>query len=143
MTRIGRINTDFIYLRKSVKSASSAFYKKNKTMTTSEIKFNVTLDDNKLPEAITWKASDAGMDKEESCKAIMLAVWDTKTESTLKIDLWTKEMKVDEMKKFFHQTLLSMSETLKRSISEDKMAADMKDFCEHFAEKLKILQKKP
>lgn len=112
-------------------------------MTTSEIKFNVTLDNNKLPESITWKASDAGMDKEESCKAIMLAVWDTKTESTLKIDLWTKEMKVDEMKKFFHQTLLSMSETLKRSISEDKMAADLKDFCEHFAEKLELLQKKP
>ena len=52
-------------------------------------------------------------------------------------------MQVDEMKKFFHQTLLSMSDALKRSISEDKMAADLKDFCEHFAEKLEILQKKP
>ena len=112
-------------------------------MKTSEIKFNVTLDENKLPENITWKASDAGMEKDENCKAIMLAVWDPKTESTLKIDLWTKDMQVDEMKKFFHQTLLSMSDTLKRSISEDKMAADMKDFCDHFAEKLEILQKKP
>ncbi|MGE0636245.1 MAG: gliding motility protein GldC [Bacteroidia bacterium] len=112
-------------------------------MTTSEIKFNVTLDENKLPETITWKASDAGMENDESCKAIMLAVWDPKTESTLKVDLWTKDMQVDEMKKFFHQTLLSMSDTLKRSISEDKMAADMKDFCDHFAEKLEILQKKP
>ncbi len=112
-------------------------------MKTSEIKFNITLDENKLPEAISWNASDSGMDKEESCKAIMLAVWDPKTESTLKVDLWTKDMQVDEMKKFFHQTLLSMSDTLKRSISEDKMAADLKDFCEHFAEKLEILQKKP
>jgi len=112
-------------------------------MTTSEIKFNVTLDENKIPEYISWKASESGMPTEESCKAIMLAVWDPKTESTLKIDLWTKEMQVDEMKKFFHQTLLSMSDTLKRAISEDKMAADMKDFCDHFAEKLEILQKKP
>ena len=111
-------------------------------MKTSEIKFNVTLDENKLPENITWKASDAGMEKDENCKAIMLAVWDPKTESTLKIDLWTKDMQIDEMKKFFHQTLLSMSDTLKRSISDDKMAADMKDFCDHFAEKLGILQKK-
>lgn len=112
-------------------------------MTKNEIKFNVTLDNNKIPETITWKATDSEADKEESCKAIMLAVWDPKTESTLKIDLWTKEMKVDEMKKFFHQTLLSMTDTLKRSISEDKMAADMKDFCDHFAEKMEILQKKP
>lgn len=112
-------------------------------MKTSEIKFNITLDENKLPETITWNATDAGMEKDENCKAIMLAVWDPKTESTLKIDLWTKDMQVDEMKKFFHQTLLSMSDTLKRSISEDKMAADMKDFCDHFAEKLEILQKKP
>jgi len=111
-------------------------------MKKSEIKFNITLDENKLPETITWKASDTGMEKEESCKAIMVAVWDPKTESTLKIDLWTKDMMVDEMKKFFHQTLLSMSDTLKRSISEDNMAADLKDFCEHFAEKLEILQKK-
>ncbi len=110
-------------------------------MKTSEIKFNVTLDENKLPESITWKASDTGMNKEEECKAIMLAVWDPKTESTLKIDLWTKDMQVDEMKKFFHQTLLSMSDTLKRSISEDKMAADMRDFCQHFAEKLNIMAK--
>jgi gliding motility-associated protein GldC len=116
---------------------------KKPIMKTSEIKFNITLDENKLPETITWKASDTGMDKEENCKAIMLAVWDPKTESTLKIDLWTKDMQVDEMKKFFHQTLLSMTDTLKRSISEDKMAADLKDFCEHFAEKLEILQKKP
>jgi len=111
-------------------------------MKKSEIKFNITLDENKLPETINWKASDAGMEKEKSCKAIMIAVWDPETESTLKIDLWTKDMMVDEMKKFFHQTLLSMSDTLKRSISEDKMAADLKDFCEHFAEKLEILKKK-
>ncbi len=112
-------------------------------MTTSEIKFNITLDDNKLPEKITWVAEDSDMEREVSCKAIMISVWDPATESTLKIDLWTKDMQVDEMKKFFHQTLLSMSDTLKRSISEDKMAADLKDFCEHFAEKLEILQKKP
>lgn len=109
-------------------------------MKKSEIKLTVTLDENKLPENITWYASDAGMDNEELCKAIMLSVWDPKTESTLKIDLWTKDMPAHDMKKFFHQTLLSMSDTLQRSVSEDKMAADMRDFCRHFAEKLKIIQ---
>jgi hypothetical protein len=29
----------------------------------------------------------------------------------MRIDLWTKEMPVDEMKIFFHQTLVAMSDT--------------------------------
>ena len=37
----------------------------------------------------------------------MLSVWDAvKTQETLRIDLWTKDMPVDEMKLFFHQTLV-------------------------------------
>ena len=63
-------------------------------------------------------------------------IWDEKAKETLLIDLWTKEMRVDEMKNFFHQTLVSMADTLERATSEDKMAADMRDFCQHFAEKL-------
>jgi gliding motility-associated protein GldC len=50
-------------------------------------------------------------------------------------------MMVDEMKIFFHQTLLSMAETLKRATGEEKMAEDMKDFCAHFAEKMNLLKK--
>ena len=65
-----------------------------------------------------------------------MSIWDEKTKETLRIDLWTKDMRVDEMKHFFHQTLVSMADTLERATSEDKMAADMRDFCHHFAEKL-------
>jgi hypothetical protein len=32
----------------------------------------------------------------------------------MRIDLWTKEMPVDEMKIFFHQTLVAMSDTFHR-----------------------------
>ena len=45
-------------------------------------------------------------------------------------------MRADEMKFFFYQMLMSMSETLERATNEDKMAADMRDFCQHFAQKL-------
>ena len=45
-------------------------------------------------------------------------------------------MRIDEMKHFFHQTLLSMADTLERATGEDKMVGDMKDFCHHFSEKL-------
>jgi gliding motility-associated protein GldC len=41
-------------------------------------------------------------------KAIMLSVWDSKEKESMRIDLWTKEMPVDEMKIFFHQTLVCL-----------------------------------
>ena len=80
--------------------------------------------------------------KKSSCKSVMITLWDAKENNTLRIDLWTKDMLVDEMKTFFHQTLLSMTDTLKRATGEDKIAEDMKDFCAHFAEKMNLLEKK-
>lgn len=104
---------------------------------TSEIKFLVELDENRVPEKLTWTAQDGGVDAEEA-KAMMLSIWDSKAKETLRIDLWTKEMPVDEMKLFFHQTLVAMSETFKRATGDEKMTATMKDFCDYFAEKLEL-----
>ncbi len=86
----------------------------------SEINFNVTLDENQVPEKISWLATDAGMEEELDSKAIMISVYDTDSEETLRMDLWTKKMKVDEMKRFFHQTIISMADTLQRATNEDK-----------------------
>ncbi len=76
----------------------------------SEIKFNIELDENRVPEKLTWSAQDGGVQAEEA-KAIMLSIWDSKAQETMRIDLWTKDMPVDEMKIFFHQTLVAMSDT--------------------------------
>ena len=104
---------------------------------TSEIKFIVQLDENRVPEKLHWTAQDGGVELEES-KAIMLSIWDNKNKETLRIDLWTKDMPVDVMKVFFHQTLVAMSETYHRATADEKMAATMKDFCDYFAEKLEL-----
>ena len=104
---------------------------------TSEIKFLVELDENRVPEKLTWTAQDGGVDAEEA-KAMMLSIWDSKAKETLRIDLWTKEMPVDEMKLCFHQTLVAMSETFSRATGDEKMTATMKDFCDYFAEKLEL-----
>ena len=106
----------------------------------SEINIEVVTDENRVPEGITWSAEDGNVYKEEA-KALMLSVWDSKSQATLRIDLWTKDMPVDEMKKFFHQTLVSMSDTFNRATQDEKMTATMKDFCDYFAEKLEITQK--
>jgi len=104
---------------------------------TSEIKLNVGLDENKIPETIHWTAEDGGISNQET-KAVMLSVWDHKSKESLRIDLWTKEMPVDEMKIFFHQTLSAMADTFQRATNDEKMSATMRDFCEYFAEKLEL-----
>jgi gliding motility-associated protein GldC len=106
----------------------------------SEIKFTVTLDENNLPETITWEASDAG--EKSECKAIMLSIWDAKEGNTLRIDLYTKDFYVEEMKKFFHQSLHLMGDTFKRATGEDKMVEDLRAYCDHFAEKMGLAEPK-
>ena len=106
----------------------------------SDIKFKIGLDENRVPEEISWTAKEGGIDNAAS-KAIMLSVWDHKDKDTLRMDLWTKDMPVDEMKQFFHQTLLSMADTFERATNDEKMSATMRDFCEYFAEKLEIKKK--
>ena len=106
----------------------------------SEINIEINLDENKVPEKLRWTAKDGGIENEET-KAMLLSVWDPKAKESLRIDLWTKDMPIDEMKIFFHQTLVSMSETFHRATQDDKMTATMKDFCDYFAEKLELREK--
>lgn len=104
---------------------------------TSEIKINVALDENRIPEKLQWSATDGGVN-DEAAKALLLSVWDHKSQEALRIDLWTKDMPLDEMKVFFHQTLTAMTDTFHRATGDEKMTATMKDFCDYFAEKLEL-----
>ena len=107
---------------------------------TSKIEFKVSLDENKVPEKLHWTAEEGGISNEEA-KALMISVWDSKTKDTLRMDLWTKDMPIDEMKQFFHQTLVSMTGTFERATNDEKMSATMRDFCDYFAEKLELKKK--
>ena len=106
---------------------------------TSEIKVNIELDQNNVPEKLFWTAQDGGVNNEEA-KTVLLSIWDAKAKETLRIDLWTKDMPVDEMKLFFHQTLVAMADTFERATNDEKMAATMRDFCDYFAEKLQLIK---
>lgn len=104
---------------------------------TSNIELKVALDENRVPEKLSWTAPDGGINDAEA-KAMLLSVWDNKAKEALRVDLWTKDMPVDEMKIFFHQTLVAMSDTFYRATQDEKMTATMKDFCDYFAEKLEL-----
>ncbi|HBX64614.1 MAG: gliding motility protein GldC [Balneola sp.] len=103
-----------------------------------DINISVELDDQNIPTDIIWNASDLkGRDTAE-CRAMLLSLWDAKNKDTLKLDLWTKEMTVDEMKIFFHQTLVTMADTLENATNDERISGDMRDFCAYFAEKMEI-----
>jgi len=109
-------------------------------MKESEINFKITLDDNNLPEKIDWSATEGA--EKSSSKAVMIALWDAKENNTLRIDLWTKDMMVDEMKQFYHQCLLSMADTFDRATGETEAAKEMRGFAQHFGEKMELIAKK-
>lgn len=102
-------------------------------MKKSEIVFNITTDSDKHPVDIKWKADDAGIEGEKSCQSVMIALWDHKEQTSLRIDLWTKDMKVDEMKQFFFESLHAMAETYLRATSDQKGSAELREFAQRFA----------
>lgn len=106
--------------------------------TKKNISITVSLDDNNIPSNIEWQADDSGHDAAIDCRSMILALWDHNKKDTLRLDLWTRNMTQDEMKIFFHETLLTMADTLERSINDDKISEDMRDFCTYFAEKMEI-----
>ncbi|RFM30476.1 gliding motility protein GldC [Deminuibacter soli] len=111
-------------------------------MHTSTIKINVELDKDKVPENITWQASDTTTDEAQKARAMMIAFWDGADKSALRIDLWTKEMMVDEMADFFYQTMMSMADTYDRATHQQELVKDMKAFAQAFYKKFRALQEK-
>jgi len=111
-------------------------------MKTSEIKLTVHLDEQQVPHTIDWFATDSEMRKAEPCKAFLLSLWDEKNSETLRIDLWTKEMRQDEMDKFFFQTFMTMADTYERANQNDEIVNYMKEFAFNFGEKTGLIKRK-
>ena len=107
----------------------------------SEIKIFVELDDQKMPVNIEWEATDAGFDGKKPAKTLMLSLWDEKENVTLGIDLWTKEMTVEEMSLHYHQMLFKMADTFERATLNTEVANILRDFSSEFAKQLKLKEK--
>jgi gliding motility-associated protein GldC len=102
-------------------------------MKKSEIKFTVSMDVEQVPEVIEWEATDSGMEGKRACKATLLSLWDPKENTTLRIDLWTKEMPVDDMKRFFYENFASMADTYIRATNDEAGATSIRQFADQFA----------
>ena len=101
------------------------------------ITIDVSLDENKIPENISWSAPDGGVVNQEA-KAMLLTFWDGEKNESLRMDLWVKDMPLDQMKLFFHQTFVSMSDTFYKATNDEKMTQTIRDFCDYYAEVFKL-----
>ena len=107
----------------------------------SEINIYVDLDEKKVPVKIEWSASDSGVEGKMESKSMMLSLWDKKENATMGIDLWTKEMMVDDMNIYFHQTFLKMADTYRRATNNEEVAVLIENFSAQFADKLELSKK--
>src|SRR5699024_3588805 len=115
-----------------------------KYMKKAEIKLEVELDENNVPQNINWTSTDGDDTEQQAVKAMFLALWDAQYKNSLRIDLWTKDMPYDEMKRFFYETLQTLGDTFIRASGGDDMAekviGDLRDYCAHFADKMDIIE---
>jgi gliding motility-associated protein GldC len=106
----------------------------------STINVLIDLDEQKIPQNIKWSASDSTANETQEARAMMLTLWDPTDKTALRIDLWTKDMMVDEMADFFYQNLMGMGETYLRATQDQAIANDFKEFAYSFYKKFSASQ---
>ncbi len=112
-------------------------------MTESTITIDVQLDDQKIPHQILWNATQSNSEDKQDAKAMMISFWDGKEKAALRIDLWTKDMMVDEMGDFYYQTLMTMADTFERATHQEELVGEMRQFAKGFYQKFrKIVEQK-
>lgn len=105
-------------------------------MKRSEINFGIELDKQNVPEKIVWNATDNDSEKVTETRAISLSIWDYLEKNTLRIDLWTKEMPVDEMKRFCVDTIGGLSQTILSATGDQYMSDEMNALCDKLVKHL-------
>ena len=106
---------------------------------TAEIKLTVELDDDNLPTDIRWQATEASQPGPMPCQSMLLSLWDSESKTTAAIDLWTKDMTIEDMNLYFYQVIHKMAESYSRATNNSDIAQLMHDFGDGFGNKLGLL----
>ena len=104
------------------------------------ITLQVGLDKDMVPTELYWHAQDSPDTPDPvACKAMLLSLFDKDHRDTFKIDLWTKELQINEMDKFMYQTLRGLADTYHRATNNTELANDMQRFVQYFGEKTEVI----
>lgn len=106
-------------------------------MKKSEIKLVVDLDNDQIPEKIRWHADDSGTPYLQESKSVSLSIWDNENKNTLRIDLWTKDMPVDDMKRFYIDCIGGIGQSLLSATGDEHMNAEINNLCDRLIDYLK------
>ena len=106
-------------------------------MKESTINFKITLDQDNVPEKIMWEASDKEPEGFQEAKSISLNLWDHLQKNTLRIDLWTKDMPIDEMKRFYIDCLGGLAQNILNATGDEFMAQETNALAEKLVEYVK------
>lgn len=116
----------------------------NKVVKQSTITLGVGLDKDNQPAHLEWTSTDGPAEVQnqpQACKAALLSFFTRQEKETLKIDLWTNDMQVVEMDRFFYQTLRSMADTYYRATQNQELANDFQQFVFYFGQKTGTIPK--
>jgi gliding motility-associated protein GldC len=105
-------------------------------MKTSSINFTIQLDSNNIPEKIEWDATEKPDSGLSETKAISINLWDHVQKNTMRIDLWAKDMPVDDMKRFYIDCVGGLSQSVLSSTGDEYIANEMNALCERLARHL-------
>ncbi|MGB0840045.1 MAG: gliding motility protein GldC [Chitinophagales bacterium] len=106
-----------------------------------KIHIDILFNKDNVPEKMEWDASGSPMPGDKECKAFLLALWDGNAKQALRMDLWTKEMQVEEMHHFFFQTFMTLGETFANATGDKATADEIHTFGKQFGEKLGVIKK--
>jgi gliding motility-associated protein GldC len=110
-------------------------------MKKSTISFQIELDTNNVPERITWDASDKPGGTPQDTKSISIAVWDHTQKNTLRIDLWSKDMPVPDMKRFYVECIGGLAQSALTATGDAYLADSMNELCDRLVEHIRKEQK--
>jgi gliding motility-associated protein GldC len=106
-------------------------------MKKSTIQFTVELDNNNIPNKIQWDATDKPEPGMTETKSISVSLWDDKQKNTLRIDLWTKDMPVNEMKSFYIDCIGGIAQSALSATGDEFMANEINALCERLVKHLR------
>ncbi len=99
-------------------------------MKKSNINFSIELDQQNVPEKIFWDATEKPDPGLSETKAIAIALWDHSQKNTLRIDLWTKDMPVENMKRFYIDCIGGMAQSVLSATGDEFMANEINALCD-------------
>ncbi|HMO41308.1 MAG TPA: gliding motility protein GldC [Saprospiraceae bacterium] len=111
----------------------------NEVVKHADITITIGLNAENVPVSMQWQAPDGPATGAQDCKAMLLSLFSRDELDTLKIDLWTQDMQVVEMDRFFFQTLRALADTYYKATQNAQLAGDMQRFVQYFGEQTEIL----